>query len=144
MIRRLLLAATAAAALASPAFAANVSINANPSGVPPVTCTLTAAGRCVFSGYVPGRPVNLRVTPTSATATCYIERSLDGSGTTFWPEVVGASGSTSDLDQVIMSASSRKVAVKITEEQASVPLAADCGVQDGSFGGGTIVLGWSQ
>lgn len=141
MFKRLLLAALASAC-ASTAYAQSSSSttpNWAPSGVTPVSSTISAAGASSSFTPVAGRIFHVQLSG-AAVAICPLERQLDGST---WSEItVTANGSTTVMYNWSYSGST--LTEDIVESQAGVAYRVDCGALNGSYTSGTLSVRFSQ
>jgi hypothetical protein len=143
MLRRILSAALALAAMPPPAAALAQSANNA------ITYTISSAGAtCALSGCFSPVRSSLFDPPTTfhvqlsgtASATCYLERMLDG--TTWTPITVTAGGSTTIMYNWTYSGST--LSEDISESQAGVLYRLDCGASLGSYTSGTLTVKFFQ
>ena len=123
-------------------FYATITPNYPASGVTLPTDTVSsAAATTAFSNYISGREIYTGFAPTAFTGTCVFEVSLDGSGTSWWAEIVGAAGSTTSMNTVAFTGSSAPVFARTSPpEKPGLPSRWDCGVLNGSFSSGSVVI----
>ncbi len=110
-----------------------------PSGVTAVSASLTAAGATGALTPVAGRGFHVQLSGT-ASATCYLERQLDGA--TWAPITVTAGGVTTPLYNWIYAGAA--LTEDVVEAQFGAAYRVDCGAQLGAFASGTLAVRLSQ
>ena len=144
MLRRILFAALALAAVLPAGVALAQSVNNA------ATYTISSAGAtCTSSGcFAPksssglyGPPVVFHVQLSgTASASCYLERMLDG--TNWVPITITAGGTTTAMYNWTYTGST--LSEDIAESQAGVPYRLDCGASLGSYTSGTLTVKFFQ
>lgn len=131
-MRKSALLAVAGMAVASYAMAAPVGVNSS------VSTISSAAASATFS-VLPGKMANIQLTGT-ASATCFLERQIDGST---WQQIsVTAGGTTTVMYKYVYTGTATSEQFIETEIGALYRL--DCGAQLGSYTSGTLTVGFYQ
>lgn len=142
-MRRVLFGAALAALLAGPALAlppvSEGDVDYQPSRVQAVFSTISAAGASSLFTPQAGRIFHVQLSGV-ASATCSLERQLDGS--TWVPITVTANGSTTTMYNWTYTGSA--LSEDVVEAQSGVPYRVDCGAQLGSFTSGLLSVRLSQ